>query len=210
MKKIWKEIANVDLNAQERDLMSEYYPLAYRIASRFKSHLISDDIKENIAFNALQRAVKAYNPNKNTKFSTFLYLCIMNNLKSEVQRAHRLPNQVSEVADPLTQEYTNIFELLLPTSKLENYDWNQFNQFVNRLKSKLNDRRKLMLDMLIDPEQYLEKCSKQFKLKRIPKHMTYSIMAKVIGRSVAKIAIDMKGIREQAKKTLKEFGEVYE
>lgn len=207
LKKVWRDIASVEFNTKQKQLLSQHYSDAYRIAYSFKAPQIADDVRETIAFNALQCAVKAFDKTKHAKFTTLLYLCVYNSLKSEVQRLQRQPHQISEIQDSLTSEYVSIFNILSAKESAP-YDWNRYDQFVRRLKQRLDERRQLILDMLINPETYLSKHTHDFKIHKIPKRMTYSVIAKRLGKSVSKVSCEMKIIRQEARQVLEELDRV--
>ncbi len=97
VKQTWKTIVPMDFTEKEKELLAKYYPDAYRIAYSFKAPQIGDDVRENIAFNALQRSVKSFDDTKKTKYTKLLYLCIYNILKRELKRHQRLLYQISVI-----------------------------------------------------------------------------------------------------------------
>jgi len=205
VKQTWKSIVPMSFTEKEKELLAKYYPDAYKIAYSFKAPQIGDDVRENIAFNALQRSVKSFDDTKKTKFTTFLYLCIYNSLKSEVQRQHRLPYHIAQVHDHHTSEWMSILPLLPEKIYKGQEDKEHYDQFVKRLKERLNTRRTEILEMLMNPDTHLAEYGKTVQVHRIPKRLTYTIIAKKIGKSVSKVSFEIKVIREQAKQVLKEL-----
>jgi len=209
-------------------LVSENYLLAYRIAQNFHAPYMGDDIKENVAFKALQYAAEHFDAHRGAAFSTFLNMCVRGQLKSEALRFKRLPYQVSGVRDEKTGEDKDIFEFID-----SDIGWQAENRslyddgLLNKLQKRLTDQRNLILKSFLFPEQLLReyvdrirtklrydhRTKKRHSLKhcqkycyRFPKRMTWAARQKVVGKSAGRIAFEMKSIRLITLEVLKENG----
>lgn len=67
-------------------LVAKYYQDAYKLAADMNFRWIPDDVRENIAFAALERAAKSFDPTRGVKFTTYLYRIIRNALTIEHNR----------------------------------------------------------------------------------------------------------------------------
>lgn len=65
---------------EKNDLAEENMALVYYIISKFKNTNIDQDELLSVALIGYEKALSKYNPNKNTKFSTFAYRCIQNEI----------------------------------------------------------------------------------------------------------------------------------
>lgn len=72
----------IPLNEQQQKLVADHYEDAKQIGVSFKSSVLYDDEKENIAVRALIRAAQHYDSKRNVKFSTYLYRAVINSLLS--------------------------------------------------------------------------------------------------------------------------------
>lgn len=65
---------------EKNDLAEENMALVYYIISKFKNTNIDQDELLSVALIGYEKALSKYNPNKLTKFSTFAYRCIQNEI----------------------------------------------------------------------------------------------------------------------------------
>lgn len=71
-----------ELNSYQKDLVAKHYTDALQIGQSFKSSVMFDDEKENVAVHALWRAAQQYQPEHESKasFQTYLYRSVINSL----------------------------------------------------------------------------------------------------------------------------------
>lgn len=199
------ELKFEELSVKHNAVIENYYPLALRIAGDFKAPQLGEDLKETVACNALIRAVDHYDPLRSTaKFSSFLFLCITNELKSEVKRFNKKPIQVAEIHNELSGEMTSIFEVIETAADIQ-HDWDSFKKFTDAVHERLSERHKMLFEMLVYPEASLQKYTKQMGWSKEPRKMTYQVMGKIIGRSTARVATEVQNVREIVKAVYQEI-----
>lgn len=87
-------------------LVAKYYEDAYKLSAKMGFHTIPEDVRENIAFAALERAARTFDTSRGTKFITYLYQIIRNALIVEYNRKqiYRKVVQIRENAAGVKEE----------------------------------------------------------------------------------------------------------
>ena len=185
-----------DINA----LMADHYQLAYQIAGAFSSPFLTDDVKENFAIKSLQKAAEKFDATKGMKFSSYLYMWLNNELKTEHTRVKKLPMIISEVTDE-ESEHKSIFDLL--DSKAMHYEnIDRHAEMLSTLEQNLTERQRKLLNMQLNPAPFIEEYTSMYKPSKAPKKLTWTVMTAMMGVSSAMVAIELKRIRETARQVL--------
>jgi DNA-directed RNA polymerase specialized sigma24 family protein len=189
---------------QIQDFLRDYYAYSYAVAENFRTPYLGDDEKENVAYQALQRALRTFDTARGMKFSNYLHLVIVNDLRSAVEKAKRRPISVTEVSDN-EGESKDIFEFIEDYKSSKDVDQNMYNLLTTELEKHLTDPQKQIIDMLMSPEVYVSKYNNEFKSKKPAKKLNYDVMAAFLGVSIATISFEMKKIRNVLEKVVKDI-----
>lgn len=189
---------------QMQQFLQEYYPYAYTLVESFKTPYLGDDEKENIAWTALERAIKTFDTEKGTKFSSYLYLLISNDMKSAITKKKKLPLSIREVPDE-EGETKDIFEFIEDYKAAKEFEPDKYQEIKLELSKRLTPRQKQLVDMLESPEVYIDKYNKQFKPEKLLKKLNYDAIGAMLNVSIATISFELKKIRDILSQTLKEI-----
>ena len=89
-------------NQLESDLIEEYAPLVVSQALLFRpTNVTSLDDYIQVGFMGLLRAIRHYNPNKNTKLSTFSTICIKRSIYKEFKKFNKERNVSIDIPDKI-------------------------------------------------------------------------------------------------------------
>lgn len=187
--------------------LKDFYPYAYTVAKEYakSSIYLSDDVRENIAWNALERALKTYDTTKGASFKTYLTLLIQNDLKSEIEKMQRRPLSVRDVVDVETGEQKDIFDFIADSKELKETNLSQYNELMRSLEKQLSSRQKQLLDMLMAPEVYVQKYNEIYKPEKKANRLNYEMIGQMLGISVASVTYELKKIQTALKNVLQKM-----
>jgi len=190
------------LQDELQKFLADYYPYAYAVSEQFRTPYLGDDQKEDIALKALERAVKTYDPDKGTKFSSYLYTLIMNDLKSETVKMKKKPLSVRDVPEPETGERRDVFDFIADYKILEESDPTFYNELVTELNKKLTPRQKQLLDMLKSPQIYIDKFNKMYEPEKPLTKLNYEAIGKMLDVSIATVTYELRKIQNVTQEIL--------
>jgi hypothetical protein len=170
-----------ELTPTQRELVSKYYEDALTIAQSFKSSVLFDDEKENIAVRVLIRVSRHYDPNfkfdpakrkhlpkaGRTLFNTLLHRSIVNALISaghvykdgtwkNVQKKRMPKAQIinESVIEANAAERGQVKNLSTMLSMKDNTYNIEHEQLLSIIKARLTERQGFILDVLVAPELF--------------------------------------------------------
>ena len=187
-----------------KEYFTQYYATAQNFAKRFRSVYLDSGAKEEIASDALVRAIKTFDENKGS-FQNWLWKLIQNDLKTAVVKAKQHQLFVRDYDDTETGERKDIFELLDVEEKPT--DLTHYNTITQKLKLQLTQRQQQLLDMLQSPLVYLEKYNLTYKPKKLLKKLNYEAIGKMLDLSIGSITYELKKIQTLTKEVLKNIKE---
>lgn len=100
------------LNKTEAELVEDYTPLVVSQALLFCANSVSDiDDYIQCGYIGLLRAIRKYDPTKNTKLSTFAVICIRQEIYKELKKSQKMKfyHLIADVEDE--KHYNKIWEL---------------------------------------------------------------------------------------------------
>jgi RNA polymerase sigma factor (sigma-70 family) len=152
------------LTKKQQKLVAKHYEDALRIGSSFKSSVLYDDEKENIAVYGLLKAARKYDENKldGASFTTYLYRLIMNDLltgdkgvkdaKTGKYRTiqKRLPKNKVLLESIIERDgdysaFASMFPVYDKMNELE------YNELLTAIRLRLDGKQRFLFDALIDP-----------------------------------------------------------
>lgn len=188
-------------------LVADNYHYAYKIAYMFKSHLMPDYVKEEIALNALYKAAEKFDPSRGVTFSSVLYRYVMNALGNKKACLKRLPVVVDESSSSSadydsSNTVINLFDRVKAKEEPTSFDLDGYKKLRGSLDSKLTDRQKKLVEILYDQDSFLEDYIKEHNPRTKPVKVTFDLIGKVLGLSKARISQEVKVIRNVAREVL--------
>lgn len=141
------------------ELMARYQPMIVGIAKQF--HLPDGDIDDLLQEGriGLFNAVEKYDGTRETKFSTFAFMCIQNEMRHAVQRSNALYNKLLTEAESLTNEEGETVE---PPNAADNNPEHivvadeHARETYAAIKKSLSAFEREVLDMYMDGAKYTE------------------------------------------------------
>ena len=132
-----------DQSLLESELIEEYAPLVISQALNFRpTNVTSLDDYIQVGFIGLLKAIRHYNPNKNTKLSTFSTICIKRSIYKEYKKFHKEKNLNIDIPD---RESENFWEFEPPNLtgiekkvlglRLQNYTYQEIGEKLDFTKS---------------------------------------------------------------------------
>lgn len=186
--------------------LKDFYFYAYRIARNFRTDFLPDHVKESIALESLEKAIKTYDPAKG-KFGSFLNTLIMNSLRNEhikVKRAQgEVPISIGQNGENLYKAFKridfenkepSIIDDLIQEQGFGSVNFSFYNILIQQLDAKLTQRQSRILEMLMSPRFYIEEYQKQFG-KEIRK-LDYQAISKFLNTSPSTITQEIKKIKQ--------------
>tara|TARA_R110000824_G_scaffold9415_4_gene42151 strand:+ start:41871 stop:42347 length:477 start_codon:yes stop_codon:yes gene_type:complete len=132
------------LDKNESEIVEEYSPLVVYQALKFRPNKLTgfDDYMQ-AGYIGLIRAIRHFNPNKNTKFSTFSVICIRRQILKEYNRLRLQPSSFEDKPDGNIKEpfwevepdYLSDIERKIIALRLQGYTYEQMGARLGFTKS---------------------------------------------------------------------------
>jgi len=177
-----------------QQFLKDYYPYSYLIAEKYRSPYLTDDVKENIAWTALERALKTYDSEKGASFKSWLYIAVTNDLHSEVAKMKKRPISVRDIEEPETGERKDIFEFIADSKVLQQSDPTFYNELLDALEKALTPRQRQLLDILMTPQKYVDEFNQKYKTEATK--LNYDMIGKMLNISIASITYEVHKIQK--------------
>lgn len=201
------------LNKYQKNLVAKHYTDALKIGQSFKSSVLFDDEKENIAVHALLRAAKKYDKKHESKavFSTYLYQSIKNSLLSYGRRNRgdgtyvtqnkRLPKnallyestiEANAAEKGQVANLSTLFAQLDNSAMMATYDnlnHLEHQELMEQIQLHLTEKQRFIFNSLMTPDVTFETLAKQLNVSRQRVHQQYIQIRKIIKRLIREGAI---------------------
>lgn len=186
-----------ELNDYQKDLVAKHYADALKIGQSFKSSVMFDDEKENVAIHALWRAAQKYDENHNSKagFQTYLYRSVINSLLSYGRR-NRGNGQPYEVQKKRLPKSNLLYESTIEAraaqqGRVENLstmfaaydDTNtlEFQELMEKIQLRLTEQQRFILNSRLSDVTF-EEIAKKLKLSRQRIHQKFARIQQIVKR----------------------------
>lgn len=179
---------------EKNKLAKDNMALVYYIVSKFGNTGIDQDELFSVALIGYEKALSKYNPGRNTKFSTYAYRCIQNEIFYFIRSEKKITDKVVSLSTPIaTDKNGNDLSVdeVIPSSDVPLDDKMATNEAVNALFKVLNED-------LTESERMI--ITKRFGIGG--DSMTQNELAQMVSMSQANISKKEKNILTKMKRLL--------
>lgn len=128
----------------ESEIIEEYSPLVVYQALKFRPNKLTNfDDYMQAGYIGLLRAIRKFDPSRNTKFSTFSMICIRRQILKEYNKLRLQPSSFEDQADDnirdpfweVEPDYLNDIEKKILSLRLKGYTYEQMGERLGFTKS---------------------------------------------------------------------------